>query len=435
MTEHPTKQELDEYRRRVLAPGAFLSVHRHVTTCPRCAAQSDSPQDLARDLSDLHAALLSAPDETPPYHLSAGEVAAYVRSALDEIDLEIAESHLSICPTCLNQVERHAAELQPVAAAPVKSPTFKPRGLASLSLINRWHPWRVAAAVSGGIILILLTLWLLRTKPVPHTEQAAGPVIQSSPQSSPAARVQPSATPEILPDAEFALVLNDGNQKVAIDKQGKLSGLERLPTSIQQKIQTALQRGRIERSSALAQLADRQSTLLGESGSGLSFRLIGPLGQVVRSEEPTFRWRALEGAQSYTVIVTDADLNEVATSPPLNSTEWRISKPLREGRIYSWQVTAQKDGVKITSPVLPAPQAKFKVIDRSTSEMLQQAQRAYPDSHLTLGVLYAEAGLLDEAEQELRVLVDNNPRDRIALKLWQSVKAMRVAQSASSGGV
>jgi hypothetical protein len=229
--------------------------------------------------------------------------------------------------------------------------------------------------------------------------------------------------------------LNDGNQKVAIDKQGKLTGLERLPSPIQQRIQTALQTGRIERSSALAQLADRQSTLLGESGNGLPFRLIGPLGQVVRSEQPTFRWRALEGAQSYTVIVTDADLNEVATSPPLNSTEWRISKPLREGRIYSWQVTAQKDGVKITSPVLPAPQAKFKVIDRSTSEMLQQAQRAYPGSHLTLGVLYAEAGLLDEAEQELRALVDNNPRDRIAFKLLQSVKAMRAAQSASPGGV
>src|SRR5215204_6196616 len=131
------------------------------------------------------------------------------------------------------------------------------------------------------------------------------------------------------------------------------------------------------------------------------------------------------GAQSYTVAVTDAELNEVATSPPLNATEWQIPKPLKQGGIYSWQVTALKDGVKITSPVLPAPQAKFKVIDRTTSEMLQQTQRAYPDSHLTLGVLYAEAGLLDEAEQELRVLARDNPRASVAQKLLRQVQSLK----------
>ncbi len=145
----------------------------------------------------------------------------------------------------------------------------------------------------------------------------------------------------------------------------------------------------------------------------------------MRSYQPTFHWQALEGAQSYTVSVTDADLNEVATSPPLSTTQWQISNPLKPGGIYSWQVTALKDGVKITSPVLPAPQAKFKVIDRSTAEMLQQTQRTYPDSHLTLAVLYAEAGLVDEAERELRVLVRDNPGAGIVQKLLRQVQAMR----------
>lgn len=61
-----------------------------------------------------------------------------------------------------------------------------------------------------------------------------------------------------------------------------------------------------------------------------------------------------------------------------------------------------KDGVKITSPVLPAPQAKFKVLDRSTSELLRKAERAYPDSHLTLGVLYAEANRIKEYQDRLQ---------------------------------
>ena len=420
MTEHPTKLELDEYSRRVLPLDAFLSVHRHVTDCPRCTTQCNSPEDLSRDLDDLRTALLSAPDDTP-YHLSAAEVAAYVRGTLDEIDLEIAESHLGTCSTCLSEVQPHKSEVEPIVPVAIKSISLPP-------MIRR-QPWRVAAVVTFGVILILLTLFLLRIKPGPPQQANL-----SSPQSSPTASIQASPTPnQTIPDAQFALVLNDGNGKVTIDQQGTLEGLERLPSRIQQEIRVALQTGKLEQSPALVQLASQSSVLLGRSGDGLPFGLIGPLGQIVNSEQPTFRWRQLAGAQNYTVTVTDADLNVIATSPPLNTTEWRITSLLKDGRIYSWQVTALKDGVRISSPVLPAPQAKFKVLDRSTSETLRQAQRAYPNSHLTLGVLYAEAGLLDEAEQELRVLVDDNPGARIALKLLQNVKAMRAAQTSAFG--
>lgn len=432
MTEHPTKHELDEYSRRVLSPDAFLSVHRHITECPRCATQCNSPRDLARDLENLHAALLPMSDDIP-YHLSATEVAAYVQGTLDEIDLEIAESHLGICSTCLTKVERQTAGAEHIVPLNIQS-----RRRTSLPLINRWQPWRAAAVVCCGIILILLTFWWLRSKPAQQTTTAN----LNSPQSSPSAVVQASPIPDAaspananqaLPDnASFALVLNDGNGKVTIDKQGTLAGLERLSSNIQQEIRSALQTGKLEQSSALAQLAPQPSVLLGRPGDGVPFGLIGPLGQVVRTKQPTFRWRPLAGAQSYTVTVTDADLNEVATSPPLNTTEWRITKSLKAGGIYSWQVAALKDGVRITSPVLPAPQAKFKVLDHSTSETLQQAQRAYPDSHLTLGVLYVKAGLLDEAEQELRVLARDNPGERIALKLLENVKAMRAAQTSAS---
>lgn len=417
MIEHPTKQELDEYRRRVLTPGVFLSVHQHVSACPHCAAQCNSPEDLARDLENLNNGLLNTADDTP-FHLTAAEVMAYVRGTADQIDLEIAESHLSICATCLTEVQRHTKEVR-------KSTTLRRRWW----MINHWQPWRVAAVVFVGVALVLLTIWLLRSRRDPRSEEIVGPVNQSSPQSSPAAESPTPLSPEALPEAQFALVLSDGNQKVTLDEQGTLAGLERLPSAVQRKVQTALQTGKLEQPSALAQLNNQPSKLLSNSGNGLPFRLIGPLGHVVRSEQPVFRWRELAGAQGYVVTVTDADLNEVATSPPLNTTEWRISKPLKEGGIYSWQVSALKDGARITSPVLPAPQAKFKVLDRTTSEILKQAQNTYPDSHLTLGVLYAEAGLLDEAEQELRVLVRNNPRARIALKLLQNVQAMRTPAS------
>lgn len=406
MIEHPTKQELDDYRWRMLAPAAFLTVHRHVAGCLQCAAACNQPQDLARDLDDLQAALLDTTGETP-YHLSTKEASAYARGALGEIDLEIAQSHLTTCATCLQEVQR---QTQPKAVS-----------------LRRWQPWRVAAVVSCGIIVILLAVWWLRTRPTQNKEQVWNPTNQTSPQSSPAATEQGSNTSEVSANP-YVLVLNDGKQSITIDKQGSLAGLEQLPSSAQQKIRTALQTGKLERSPALIQLSSRSSTLLSNSGNGLPFRLIGPLGQLVRSEQPTLRWHALAGAQSYHVVVTDADLNEVAASPSLNTTEWRVATPLKPGKLYSWQVTASKDGAQITSPVLPAPQAKFKIIDRSTSELLLKAESAYPDSHLTLGILYADAGLLDEAEQQFRMFMSNSPGVDIAQKLLQHLTAIRAAR-------
>lgn len=408
MTEHPTQLELDGYGRRVLAPDVFLSVHRHVSACPRCAAECNSPEYMARDLAHLREAFVSAPEETP-YHLSTAEAEGYRRGVLNEIDLEIVESHLETCATCLDQVQ-------------VRRPSA-PRRWINLPIVGRWQPVQVAAAMLLVAVLVLLAIWFARSRPPQPNQQIAWPAATPSPASAPS--VQSSPTP-VSPD-EFVVVLNDGGRNVTLDKQGTLAGLDRLPANTQIRVNAALQRGRLDQSPALAQLASQRSTLLGSSSDGLPFRLTGPLGQVVRSQRPALRWQALPGAQSYKVIVTDAELNEVAASPALNTTMWQVTKPLPPGGIYSWQVTALKDGAAIISPVLPAPQAKFKVLDSSAARMIEQAERAYRDSHLTLGVLYAEAGLLDEAEQEFRALVRDNPRADVAQKLLRSVQAMRSA--------
>ena len=413
MTEHPTKQQLDEYCRRVLAPAAFLPVHRHVATCSVCAAQCSAPAYAARDLAYLREAFISANEDTP-YHLSAVEAVAYAKGTLNEIDAEIAASHLEGCEACAGEVKRHS-----IATRPARRFSF-PFG-------NNWRPVRVAAVVLVAAVLVLLMVWLLRTRPAERNNQIAGPANSSTPQSSPT-EFSPAA-PAPAPEVEFALVLDDAGHKVTLDNKGELDGLDGLPVYIQQKLAAALHSGKVQESPVLAQVQSETSTLLGSSSPGLPFRLVGPLGEVLRTQQPTFRWRELTGAQSYKVIVTDADLNEVASSPELHTTEWRVSKRLPFGGLYSWQVTALKDGVAITSPTLPAPQAKFKIIESSTLKTLQQAERAYPRSNLALGVLYAEAGLLDAAEQQFRALVRNNPRVTAAQKLLQSVQAMRAAKT------
>jgi len=81
-----------------------------------------------------------------------------------------------------------------------------------------------------------------------------------------------------------------------------------------------------------------------------------------------------------------------------------------------------KDGQEITVPRPPAPQAKFRVIDQTKANELAKAKRAYGSSHLTLGLLYAEAGLLREAEHEFRLLQKANPQSEIVKKLLRQLK-------------
>ena len=142
------------------------------------------------------------------------------------------------------------------------------------------------------------------------------------------------------------------------------------------------------------------------------------------SDRPTFRWSPLKGATGYVVEVYDGDFNLVAASPQLTSHSW-TAPALSRGRIYGWQVKAIKDSQEVTSPRPPAPQARFRILDHAKANELAKARRAYSSSHLALGLLYAEAGLLREAEQELRALQKANPDSEIARSLLSQVQALR----------
>ena len=56
---------------------------------------------------------------------------------------------------------------------------------------------------------------------------------------------------------------------------------------------------------------------------------------------------------------------------------------------------------------------------------LVRARRAYASSHLTLALLYMRAGLLDEAERELRALEKANPNSAISRRFLANLQAMR----------
>jgi hypothetical protein len=65
------------------------------------------------------------------------------------------------------------------------------------------------------------------------------------------------------------------------------------------------------------------------------------------------------------------------------------------------------------------------VLEQAKIEEIANARRAYAKSHLVLGLLYANAGLLDDAEREFNALVKANPQSTVPRKLLGSVKAAR----------
>jgi hypothetical protein len=164
---------------------------------------------------------------------------------------------------------------------------------------------------------------------------------------------------------------------------------------------------------------------MGGSETGVPFPVLNPVGKVIRTDRPEFRWSALEGASSYTVNVYDSNFQRVASSPPLQTLRWSVPESLARGRIYRWEVTATKNGEQITSPQAPAPEAKFKVLEKDRADQLDEVQRRYPQSHLILGLRYAREGLLGDAEREFQALVEANPDSTIARKLLKDLQAQR----------
>jgi hypothetical protein len=150
------------------------------------------------------------------------------------------------------------------------------------------------------------------------------------------------------------------------------------------------------------ELAAKPSTLLGPSVPA-AYQPLSPMGAIVYSDRPQFRWSALAGAKSYRVEVYTADFQQAARSGSIQSTEWTPSEALPRGVTLRWQIVAAKGTQTITAPAPPAPEARFQIADRATVDGVEHA-RSLPDGRLLAAALLAKAGLHDDAVTELSAI-------------------------------
>lgn len=369
------------------------------------------------DYENLLAALMPDPNEEA-YHLTKAELAGYVRRSLDEVSAEVAAGHLELCAECASEAEA----LRAAAAGGRGERRSRRRAWAGLPafLTALPRPARVASLALLVLGLILAAVFFLRTRGDRPAQHSAGR------DESPGLNAnQPEAVPSPAQTPRPGIANEGGPGGEGRERGAEAAGVESLPPHLRRVVMSALATQRLERPRALDELNAKGGTLLGDDGDSTPFALLSPVGKVIRSSRPTFRWKPLDGADSYVVAVVDRNLDEVATSGALKQTEWAVRSPLRRGAVYSWQVTAYKDGRAVTSPVMPAPPAKFMVLDRDSDAELSGARRALAGRHLELGVLYARAGLLDEAEREFEAELKSAPRSAVARKLLQSLRGMK----------
>ncbi|MBO0723397.1 MAG: hypothetical protein J2P41_21415 [Blastocatellia bacterium] len=431
MTDHLTNTQIESYGRHTLSAIESLSVLDHLAGCEECRQRLEIVHNDDEEYLGLKAELLvdeeTLSSSVRQGHLTFEEMADLVDAALTGEELQAAVDYLSCCEQCQLAVNDLAAfreraipgfkrELRP--SAPQTSAKGHRRLLsAALPLLRPTSPAIVFGSALVALLLVAVS-WLVWHQRGGNREK---PEITKA---IPAPGFSPPSSPN-PPESQFLAQLNDGDGVVAMDRKGRLTGDEHLPPAYQQMVERALATQKIERSPLLTELTRTEGSARGRGGRNEEFSVIEPLEEVTLSDRPAFRWSPLAGATGYVVEVFDKKLDLAAASPQITDLSWTPSQPLRRAEVYFWQVKAIKDGRAVVTPSPPARSAKFRVLDQARAGELARARRAYATSHLTLGLLYAQSGLLDEAERELRELQKANPDSEIARRLLTQVQEMR----------
>ena len=450
MTEdHLTDEQITAYRRRDLAESDGSAFATHLSACGSCLERVIDPAHAGVAISSLRESLLSGEDEEP-FHLSREAIRSYHNGEADLADRTILQSHLEDCGECselLAEVLRTSGRMVSTENGAVitarrrrwrgvveslrASPAMRPVYLGLFALV----------IVSAAVLFILLrsrgssvadkappqianTDTANRSQPAPASPNDQG----EGPPNLEAGGNQRQANESGAPGSsnrsgDVVVSVIDGSGQVVLDNQGRLSGLDSVPKPIQEVVSHALATGEIDTPRVVTELKSQGITLLGQSSPSIPIPLLAPVGVARLDDRPTFTWQRLAGATSYTVSIFDSNFNRVASSGPQESNTWTVPSSLARGKKYFWEVSALLDGREVMSPVAPAPRAQFLIVDRKAAVEIDQLRNS--NSRLALGIAYARAGLLDEAEREFELLVEANPNSDVVKNLLARIKAWK----------
>ena len=429
--KHLSDEQMREHANRGLTAAETLSVDEHLAACDFCYEKFTALVNPR--FTDLNL-LLDEPAGAENFaHLSyEEELEPYVNGALNRLKTEKVEEHLQSCRMC-------SAELQDLQRFKIsfEQSEKQSRQIAGVNAERENSLWRWldfsrnplrAGFISVALgILVLSAAFLFYRSGAENGQQIAENPANANTYSNVKA-------PEIAADqnilnadntaANSSPEIKKPNERLAESKKpSEAAPAPVLTPELPREVELAIADGKLTKPKVLDEVAGNKVQLLGEEGKAESFSVQSPAASVIRNNRPVFRWQALPGANGYTVTVFDSNLNRVAKSDILKTNQWAMPSTLKGGEVYQWQVTAVKDGKEIIAPAAPAPEAKFKVLGGKELNKLNFSLGRAGSSHLARGILFARAGLTDDAAREFRQEIKRSPDSKIARRLLLQVQS------------
>ncbi len=404
MTAHLSDEQIRAYRERSMAAAELLDVSEHVGGCEACRARVASPAELEAGTRNLRVALEAEARST---HLDYDYIAAYVDGKMNVEDRGAVEAHTSKCRSCADDLyELRMLRIELEAPRAIEKPAGSWAGL--------WRAvrnWKGSLAMAAAVAALLLFV-LLRAPERQNAKLAQNGQPSASGSSTP------------VPTPQTGSIIRDGNRVISVTTGGAIAGLDALAGPYRAFLEQAVTQKRIDPAASLKDLVGNRGVLLGASNPATPGKLLAPVATVVESQRPVFRWEPIEGAV-YRVSVYGAGFELAGSSNWISGTEWQVAKTLSRGAVYSWQLNVRRNGSEFTIPAPPAPEARFRILSEDDAAEIGRARSQWSDSHLVLGIVYARAGLLDEAERELGALREQNPGSPEVAGLQASVEQLR----------
>lgn len=370
---HLTNQQITGYQAGTLEEAeAYFAIESHLADCPTCQERLQSASQTTSELPLGSLLEGSGPLLMEEAHPEGTLIVRYARKNSDVPALIV--EHIAVCTRCQQdvvalQTYRQAvtpaiwAEARAVLTPLVSRPGFGEWLRAQIRVAATVRAARVWAPAAAVCLLLGLFWW----------------------------RKQPAV--EIL----------DGSGRWTLTRGGQLTGPVTLSPSLLPQVRDALQTRKLTTPPDLM-------ALVASADAGYS-----PAGTFVRSDRPTLRWQPLPNAVSYQCTLTSPDAPgfKRGAPKPIRGSFWKVKKPLPRGKIYTWQVVATlRNGEHVWLSGSP----RFKVLAQAQEQALEEASKTTANSHLALGLLYAQQGVLDEAAQEFAALQRVNPNSEIVQK-------------------
>jgi predicted ester cyclase len=400
MSHHLSTEDVQRYRQRQMSPEELRATHDHIAGCEACRAQLRDEERSQVVRAALWADLQSA--RVAAEHLSYERLEAFVDESLNAADRERVENHLTDCSECADRARNlRTFRAMMTTDEPAKQQSSKAAKRRNGETTHQRFPFRLAfLQFVGTAAVAVLCVWLAMRPLQKRMTDLRAKVDNAQHEKVTLLKEQESLRKKVaaLPDLQRQVEhLKREKEKLVqrIKQQKRDSTITRLPPSVKAVFET----GRVKTQPALLAQLDVKS---GGSpmSSGGAFHLESPVRTVVLTDRPMFRWKPLPGATKYTISVFDGKGHEVISEKDVGvQTKWMPEKPLPRGRVLHWKVIAYQDD----EPTFA--EAKFKILEKSEATQLEQAKKTYANSPLTLGILFAEKGLMEDAEREFQRLL------------------------------